>query len=135
MKWWHDFYPSFQGAKSKTALYNSWTPSNHDAKAPIQENNGSFSTNNVPNSYYVEDGSYLRAKNAQIGYTLPSDVLSKVRIQNARVYVQGANLFTITKYSGPDPEVGQVQGSTAFGLDEGTYPNTRQFLVGLNLTL
>jgi hypothetical protein len=50
--------------------------------------------------------------------------------------VQTANLFTITKYSGPDPEVGQSQvpGSTAFGLDEGVYPNTRQFLVGLNLT-
>lgn len=134
VKWWTDFYPSFQGAKSKTALYDSWTPTNQNATAPIQENTGSFSTSTVPNSYYIEDGSYLRAKNAQIGYRLPSNVLSKVRIESARVYVQAANLFTITKYSGPDPEVGQVQNSTAFGLDEGTYPNTKQFLIGLNLT-
>ena len=134
VRWWTDFYPSFQGAKSKIALYDSWTPTNQNATAPIQENTGSFSTSTVPNSYYIEDGSYLRAKNAQIGYRLPSDVLSKLKIQSARIYVQAANLFTLTKYTGPDPEVGQVQNSTAFGLDEGTYPNTKQFLIGLNLS-
>ena len=136
LKWWHDFYPNFQGAKSNTALYDSWTPDRMNAKAPIQENTGSFSTTNVPNSYYVEKGSYLRAKNAQIGYTLPKSLLSKAKIERARIYLQSANLFTITKYSGPDPEVGQsqVDGSTAFGLDEGVYPNTRQWLIGLNLT-
>ncbi len=134
VRWWTDFYPSFQGAKSKTALYDSWTPSHQNATAPIQENAGSFSTNTVPNSYYIEDGSYLRAKNAQIGYRLPADLLSKLKIESARIYVQAANLFTLTKYTGPDPEVGQVQNSTAFGLDEGTYPNTKQFLIGLNLS-
>ncbi len=134
VRWWTDFYPSFQGAKSKIALYESWTPTNQNATAPIQENTGSFSTNNVPNSYYIEDGSYLRAKNAQIGYRLPSDLLSKLKIESARIYLQAANLFTLTKYTGPDPEVGQVQNSTAFGLDEGTYPNTKQFLIGLNLS-
>jgi len=134
VRWWTDFYPSFQGAKSKTALYDSWTPSHQNATAPIQENTGSFSTSTVPNSYYVENGSYLRAKNAQIGYRLPANLLSKVKIESARVYIQAANLFTFTKYSGPDPEVGQVQNSTAFGLDEGTYPNTKQFLIGLNLS-
>lgn len=136
LKWWHDFYTNFQGAKSNTALYDSWTPTHQNATAPIQENTGSFSTTNVPNSYYVENGSYLRAKNAQIGYTLPKSVLTKLHIEKARIYIQSANLFTITKYSGPDPEVGQsqVDGSTAFGLDEGVYPNTRQFLIGLNLT-
>lgn len=136
VKWWTDFYPSFQGAKSKTALYDSWTSSNQNAKAPIQENTGSFSTNNVPNSYYIENGSYLRAKNTQLGYKLPSNILSKIKLESARVYVQAANLFTITKYSGPDPEIGQsqVDGSTAFGLDEGTYPASKQFLIGLNLT-
>lgn len=134
VKWWTDFYSSFQGVKSKTALYDSWTPTNQNATAPIQENTGYFSTSEVPNSYYIEDGSYLRAKNAQIGYRLPSNALSKLKIESARIYLQAANLFTITKYTGPDPEVGQVQGSTAFGLDEGTYPNTKQFLIGLNLS-
>ena len=136
LKWWHDFYTNFQGAKSNTALTDSWRPDHMNATAPIQENTGSFSTTNVPNSYYVENGSYLRAKNAQLGYTLPKNALSRFKIEKARIYVQSANLFTITKYSGPDPEVGQsqVDGSTAFGLDEGVYPNTRQFLIGLNLT-
>ena len=67
VRYWTDFYPSFAGAKSKTALYDSWTPTNHNAKAPIQENAGTFSTNNTPNSYYIENGSYLRAKNVMLG--------------------------------------------------------------------
>ena len=149
VRWWTDFNASFQGAKSKTALYDSWTPENHNAKAPIQETAGSFSSANVPNSYFVENGSYLRARNAQIGYTFPSDMLKKIKIERLRVYVQAANLFTITKYSGLDPEIGTTANtnnssggslnqsfstSTSFGIDEGVYPNQRQFLFGLNLT-
>ncbi len=132
VKWWTDFYPNFLGAKSKTAVYDSWTPEHHDAKAPIQENVGSFSTTNVPNSYYVENGSYLRAKNAQLGYTLPTGLTSKYGIERFRVYVQAANLFTITKYSGVDPEISG--GTTAFGIDEGNYPNMRQYLFGVNVS-
>ncbi|MBF9252292.1 TonB-dependent receptor [Pontibacter sp. 172403-2] len=132
VKWWTDFYPNFLGAKSKTAVYNSWTEENHNAIAPIQENVGSFSTTNVPNSYYVEDGSYLRAKNVQLGYTLPAGLISKYGIGSLRVYVQAANLFTITKYSGIDPEISG--GTTAFGIDEGNYPNMRQYLMGLNVS-
>ncbi|NSL87127.1 TonB-dependent receptor [Chitinophaga sp. Mgbs1] len=132
VRWWRDFYPSFDGAKSKTALYNSWTENNHNAKAPIQEVDGSASTQSVPNSYMVENGSYLRAKNMQIGYTLPAKALARYRVQKLRIYLQAANLFTITKYSGIDPEIG---GSdiTDFGVDEGAYPNQRQFLIGVNL--
>ncbi|MCG2588441.1 SusC/RagA family TonB-linked outer membrane protein [Rhodohalobacter sulfatireducens] len=137
VKWWTDFYPSFQGAKSKTALYNSWTPDNHDAKAPIQENAGSTATNLVPNSYYVEDGSYLRLRTIQVGYSFTPDMLSYVGLNRLRVYVQAQNLFTITNYSGPDPEVGNTQSAnastTSFGVDEGAYPTSRQFLFGFNL--
>ncbi|KAA5549123.1 SusC/RagA family TonB-linked outer membrane protein [Adhaeribacter rhizoryzae] len=138
VKWWTDFYPNFEGAKSKTALYDSWLPERRNAKAPIQENVGSFSTTNVPNSYYVENGSYLRARNAQIGYTLPGNLLSRYGVGRLRVYVQGANLFTLTKYSGVDPEISGGTdfntNSRAFGIDEGAYPNMRQYLVGLNVT-
>ncbi|MBT1685943.1 SusC/RagA family TonB-linked outer membrane protein [Dawidia soli] len=149
VKWWTDFQSSFQGAKSQTALYDSWTETNRNAKAPIQENVGSFSSASVPNSYFVEDGSYLRAKNVQIGYTLPASTLSKLHLERARIYVQAANLFTITGYSGLDPEIGvtantnnQSGGSlnqsfsttTSFGIDEGVYPNQRQYLVGVNIT-
>lgn len=138
VKWWLDFYPSFAGAKSKTALYDSWTPSNHNAKAPIQENKGYVSTNGVPNSYYVENGSYLRAKNLTLGYTLSPNILKRASISSLRIYVQAANLFTITKYSGADPEVsgGYIDGVssvTDFGVDEGSYPHTKNYLIGINL--
>jgi hypothetical protein len=119
-------------------LYDSWLPERRNAKAPIQENVGSFSTTNVPNSYYVENGSYLRARNAQIGYTLPANLLSRYGVGRLRVYIQGANLFTLTKYSGVDPEISGGTdfntNSRAFGIDEGAYPNMRQYLVGLNVT-
>ncbi|MGY0040365.1 hypothetical protein [Pedobacter sp. NJ-S-72] len=137
VKWWTDFNPSFGGAKSKTALYDSWTPQNHNAKAPIQETANSFGTNAVPNSYFVESGSYLRLKNAQIGYSFNSARLQKIGINKLRVYLSGANLFTITKYSGVDPEIGtssETGQQTAYGVDDGSYPSQRTFLLGLNLS-
>lgn len=140
VKWWTDFFPNFQGAKSQTALYDSWTPDNPNATAPIQENEGSFSSNAVPNSYYVEDGSYLRLKNLQVGYTLPVSLTTQVGVSNLRVFVQGNNLLTFTGYSGLDPEVGFYTGSgagggsTNFGIDEGQYPTFRQYLLGVNIT-
>lgn len=142
VKWWTDFYASFPGAaSSKTALYNSWTFSNHNAKAPIQDavNGSNASTNTVPNSYFVEKGSYLRAKNITLGYTFAPFHVQKAGIQRIRAYVQAANLFTVTKYSGVDPEIsvnstnGQ-NGATDFGVDEGSYANPRQYLVGLQVT-
>lgn len=140
VKWWTDFMPSFDGAKSRTALYDSWTPTRMNAKAPIQETAQSFSTNSVPNSYFVEKGAYLRLKNAQIGYTLPSGKLHKLGVNRLRVYLSAANLFTITKYSGVDPEIGissdnddEPGGQTAYGIDDGSYPSQRTFLLGLNL--
>jgi len=139
VKWWTDFYSGFRSGKSKTALYDSWTPDNHNATAPILETEQTFSNNQVPNSYFVENGSYLRLKNIQLGYTIPQEKLQYFGVQSLRVYVQAANLFTITNYSGPDPEVGYYPGgggggSTAFGIDESSYPTMQQFLVGVNLS-
>lgn len=131
VRWWTDFYSSFQGAKSHTALYDSWTPTNMNASAPIQETTGSFSTANVPNSYFVEDGSYLRVRQMQLGYTLSSDLLDKIRLSKLRIYAQVVNPFTFTSYSGLDPEISG--GSVNFGIDEGAYPNQRQLLFGLNV--
>lgn len=141
VKWWTDFYGSFPGAaSSKTALYNSWLPSHTNAKAPIQDgvNGSNGSTNTVPNSYFVEKGSYLRAKNLTLGYTFNPAHLSKAGISRLRAYVQAANLFTVTKYSGVDPEIsvnatnGQ-NSATDFGVDEGSYANPRQYLFGLQI--
>jgi TonB-linked SusC/RagA family outer membrane protein len=137
VKYWRDFYPSYQTAKSYTALYDSWTPTHMNATAPIQETNGYFSTNGAPNSYFVENGSYVRAKNMQLGYSFSPALLKKISVQKLRLYLSAANLFTITKYTGVDPELPGTPGqaSTDFGVDEGTYPSSRTFLVGLNLSL
>ena len=84
------------------------------------------STLNSENSTrFLEDGSYFRLKNIQIGYTLPKFVTQKFRCNRLRFYVTATNLFTITKYSGYDPEVGS-------GVDYGNYPQSRTFTFGLN---
>ncbi|MEP7107136.1 MAG: TonB-dependent receptor [Ferruginibacter sp.] len=133
VRWWTDFFPSFQGAKSKDALYNSWTPNNKGGTTPIAENVSNFSNNGVPNSYYLENGSYLRCKSIILGYTIPAASLRRFGIDKLRVYAQGANVFTITGYTGLDPE---LSGSNAaFGIDYGNYPNNQKnYNFGINLT-
>lgn len=135
----------FVGGVSKRVLYESWTPENPTGVlphlAPGGANGFTSFTTSTSNSYYVESGSYLRGRTIQIGYTMPSEIASKVKLQKARIYVQGQNFFTITKYQGADPDIniqgGDINAQDAdlfMGVDETTYPNPRQFLVGLNLT-
>jgi TonB-linked SusC/RagA family outer membrane protein len=131
-KWWLDFWPSFQNQKSKNALYNSWTPERTSASTPKASNKSNFSNNTQSTSYYVEDGSFFRLKNLQIGYTLPSNVIGKVGLTRARVYVQGLNLFTISGYDGLDPDL-NTNDDTFFGVDEGAYPLVKQYVIGLNI--
>lgn len=83
--------------------------------------------NKQASSRYVEDGSYLRLKNVQIGYTFPKQWTRKVHIEQLRLYITASNLFTITNYSGYDPEVGG-------GTDYGNYPQSRTFTFGINTT-
>ncbi len=131
-----DVYAGFPGssntAKSKLALYQSWTPERPDARAPIAENNFNFSNLGTVNSFLMEDGSYLRNKSLILGYLVSSSVLDKWKINKLRFYVQVTNLFTLTSYSGLDPELSGF--SAAYGLDFGNYPNNqKQFLFGLNM--
>ena len=132
-KWWTDFWPSYQGQKSEDLLYNSWTEQNKGATLPKASNHSNFSTNTHTCSYYIEDGSYLRLKNLQVGYTFPKNMTDKIKIKSLRIYLQAVNLFTLTKYSGLDPEIGG--NDLAFGIDYGNYPNAKQFIFGLNLAL
>jgi hypothetical protein len=132
-KWWIDFWPSFQGQKSQDLLYNSWTPDRTGATTPKASNKSNFSTNTVASSYYLENGSFVRLKNLQLGYNIPESILSKAKITSLRVYVQAVNLFTITDYSGLDPELGGDDRN--FGVDYGNYPNVKQYLFGINLVL
>ncbi len=139
-KWWTDFWPSFQGAKSENALYNSWTPERPNATTPRAENVSNFSTNQEASTYYIENGSFLRARNMTLGYTLPAATINKIGLERLRFYIQGANLFTITRYSGLDPELQAAnvndpnsRTAAAFGIDFGNYPVVRQLLIGVNV--
>jgi TonB-dependent starch-binding outer membrane protein SusC len=133
-RWYTDFYPSFSGAAIGARTLDSWSPENQDATTPIFENVSNFSTNTQANSYYVEKGSYLRMKNLQLNYNIPTSVLDRVGIGSLKVYLQAVNLFTVTKYKGQDPEIASSVDTT-LGVDVGNYPATRQFFIGLNLGL
>ena len=134
VKRWID-YGQFDGGLSKDALYKSWgSPllgNNADATLPMYD----ISTISQWNSTaFVEDASFLRLKNLQIGYNLPKSIISKLKIENVNIYGQVTNLFTITKYSGLDPEYYSADPKT-LGLDRGATPTSRQIMFGLRLTL
>jgi hypothetical protein len=128
---------SFVGIEniSQQYLQNAWTPANHsNTYARITTNDDAIGSN-LPSSAYIEDGSYLRLRTVTLGYTLPSDFLKKISITKVRVYLSSQNLFTITGYKGLDPEIGQQGGNaTQTGIDNGTYPTSRFYTVGLDVT-
>ena len=137
VRYWTDFPQVFEGAVSKDALYNSWTPKNTNAKVPILTRTANFSNTLNVSSYYMEDGSYLRMKTLTVGFTLPSNMLNRYKVDRIRIYVQATNLFTITKYTGLDPELvpSDLNNNTNFGIDFGNYPsNQKTYIVGVNLS-
>ncbi|MBC3786136.1 SusC/RagA family TonB-linked outer membrane protein [Spirosoma utsteinense] len=90
--------------------------------------------NNFLSSRYVEDGSYVRLKNVSLGYNLPKQWITRYKLSNLRVYASGTNLWTLTQYSGPDPEVSTLDGSTtAQGIDFFTFPQVKTVIVGLSV--
>jgi TonB-dependent starch-binding outer membrane protein SusC len=131
-KWYTDFYPSFSGAAISERVKDSWSPTNTDATIPIFETASNFSTNTQSNSFYVENGSYLRFQNVSLGYNLPKRLLASAKLTKVHLYASTNNLFTITKYQGLDPQVGG-NADTNFGIDVGNYPMTRSYTFGLNL--
>jgi len=135
-KWWTDFW-SYEGNRSTTMRDKSWEPGKKDAVLPVLDYQDAISNKN-PNSYYVEDGSYIRMQMLNLGYTFSKNVLDKVNINNLRIYLQATNLFTITNYSGLDPDVtNQTMGDSGDltkGVDFFHWPVSRQFLIGLNVS-
>ncbi len=114
---------------------NRWTPANPSNRYSRATANDDAIGSNIPSSVWVENGSFLRLKNLTIGYTLPGVLMQKASISKIRVYVSTQNLFTITNYSGLDPEIGIQNGNaTQNGVDNGTYPTSKFYTVGLNVT-
>ncbi|MBN1158794.1 MAG: TonB-dependent receptor [Bacteroidales bacterium] len=123
--------------RSKDFLYDSWTPEHHDASIPILDSQDPV-TGKGSHSAYIENGSFLKIKNLTLGYTFPqTGILNTLRINNLRVYLQGSNLVTLTKYKGLDPEIGNkttgASGDLERGIDGGYWPAPRQFIVGVTL--
>lgn len=114
------------------AVLNRWkTPGQiTDIPKAVQNDFG----NSDVSSRFIEDGSYARLKSVTLGYTLPKNVLSKLGVANASVYLTGENLLTVTNYSGYDPESSAFGGNGSFGIDFGSYPQTRQVIFGLNVS-
>lgn len=119
-------------------LTDSWEPGMTNAKYPRLDQNDQYS--NAFSSFYVEDASYLRAKNVTLGYTVPSGAFSGIGISSLRFYLQAENLFTITGYSGLDPALPAINNDnngvnitdSSQGIDRGTYPTNRIISFGVN---
>lgn len=109
-------------------ILDAWSPENPNGKVPIissSDANGNFNASD----FYIEDGSFLRIRNVTLGYTLPKSLTDRYKLGNVRVYATTNNLFTFTKYTGFDPEIGMDNN----GLDVGRYPQARSFIFGLNV--
>ncbi|HEX6181987.1 MAG TPA: TonB-dependent receptor, partial [Chitinophagaceae bacterium] len=106
---------------------NRWTPNNPNASHPRANLNQIAAS-----SYFLEKGDFFRLNNLTIGYTIAQSKLTKIRIQNLRVYFTAQNLFTITSYSGFTPEL-YTSNILEGGIESNSYPSTRTFAFGLNV--
>jgi hypothetical protein len=148
--------PFISDANTTTAaLHDSYFGSNGLTDQPrmgVTNPNGTFTPDpngnySNPSSYFVENGSYIKLKNLQIGYSFSTAAMEKIKVKSARIFVMGNNLLTITKYSGLDPEIGSAYsqaaqsgyvggsvGVTTRGLDAvSQYPQTRIYSAGIDV--
>jgi TonB-linked SusC/RagA family outer membrane protein len=116
------------------SVLNRFTASNPNGNLPRYNQ---WNNNNLVNSdRFIEDGSYLRIQNVSIGYNLPKALLNRIKVSSARIYISGQNLYTFTKYTGYDPEIGSYNKSVlSQNVDNGHYPNPRTITLGANIEL
>lgn len=139
---------AFVGGVSERVVTQDWRPNQdnsaatHPRLAPGAQNGLTTFTSSTSNSFYIEDGSFLRGRTMQLGYNFSPDLISKAGFGSARIYVQAQNFFTITNYSGADPDInisGTIDGDGGsdlrMGVDAGFFPALAQFLIGVNFTL
>ena len=134
VRYWTDFNV-FQGNRSKRMLYESYGESQNPILPRL---NASDATSQQVSSYFIEDGSYLRLRNVQLTYTIPTKWASKLLMSSCQIYVQGQNILTLTKYTGLDPDInlrtsGNDNQDFHMGIDEGAYPMAKSFLFGLRV--
>ena len=116
-------------ANYQTDALGRWTGPGTSEDYPRLTNNDTNGNFGNMSNFYLEDGDYLRLKVVSIGYSLPNDLVSKIKLTKFRLYVTGENLLTLTKYTGYDPEI----GGNVLGIDKGFYPQAKSFIVGVNV--
>lgn len=126
---------SYQNTNFRSDI-NPWTPSNTNTSDPrigvATNDQGLVDNARFSSDRWLENGSYVRLRNIQLGYNFDESVLEKLKISGLRIYASGQNVFTITDYSGLDPDV-QGNGIMERGVDSGNWPSSRIFSLGINL--
>ncbi|NBO48973.1 MAG: SusC/RagA family TonB-linked outer membrane protein [Chitinophagia bacterium] len=135
VRYWTDFN-TFQGNRSKRMLYESYGETANPKLPKINASDGVSGA--VVSSYFLEDGSYLRLSNVQLTYSIPDNIMKKIGLTGAQLYVQGQNILTVTKYTGMDPDINirtSQNNNQDFhmGIDEGAYPVAKQYLFGVRV--
>lgn len=121
-----------KGSNFLASCLDYWTPENKNASHPRLTWDDPNRNTRAESDRYLENGSYLRLRSVQLGYTFPQTWF-KGAIQHARVYINAENLFTITSYSGYSPDV-NADNANYRGFDNFIYPTNRTFMLGLNVT-
>lgn len=121
-------------ANSFNTVLNAWTPQNQNTDiAAIRDTRAGYVTN--VDSHWIEDGSFIRGRNAILGYTFPASITQKLHLSRLRIYASSQNFFLITKYTGNDPEVTTYGDAFAQGQTFFDYPKPTTYLLGLNIGL
>ena len=134
----HDIYRTYERSDITYTNYQSfwldrWTPDNPSAELPrlasVDVNN-----NQRPSDFYIEDGDFLRLKNVQVGYKLPTKLIQKAKMKELRIYFSANNLLTLTNYRGFDPDIGTNGWILDTGIDKGFYPSNKSVGGGVKVT-
>lgn len=134
-----DYFSKVYRPATATGTFRDFFGANPTGTVPAPENNPTIDALNFSNSdFYIEDGSYLRLKNIQLSYTLPKKICKRTGIiNNCTAYITVSNLWTLTKYTGLDPEVGSLNspgtGNLSNGIDLGVYPQSRTYMIGASI--
>jgi TonB-linked SusC/RagA family outer membrane protein len=126
-------FASYDYSTTTDAL-SRWTPENHSTTNYRIFGDDPNKNMSNPSSWYIEDGSFFRVKNIELGFTLPKTVAGKIGLEKFRLYVSGQNIFTFTNYTGFDPEFG-IGSATSAGVDSGSYPQSRVYLLGVQIDI
>ena len=134
----HDIFRAYERSDVTYTNYQDfwldrWTPENPGNDYPRLTANDP-NNNQRPSDFYVEDGSFFRMKNLQIGYNLPTDLISNLKMQEVKIYLSANNVFTVTNYQGFDPDIGTNGWILDTGIDKGFYPSNKTIGGGLKVT-